>query len=171
MRTSKMARLTARLLKRLLALGRAHGREPVSLRRLQQPTVVCNEGLELLSDLQGAGDMERIEGPHATRYESAGSLHQSATERDSINAMKGPPCGTNQLGISSKSCTQDLRDGKLARHAIRSPPQISAECRGFGFSKRRVSRARKNRRRPRISVPRHEALPGWTRVEACFSAV
>ncbi len=105
----------------------------MSSRRIQQPTVVRNEGFELVSELQGAGDMESIQRSHATRHQGAGSLHQLAAERDAINAIEDPPCGIYEFAISSKGCTQDLRDRKLACHTIGSPPQISAQCRGFGF--------------------------------------
>ena len=76
--------------------------------RVQQPHVVRDDSLELVPEFQRAGDMERIQCPHAARNQSAGPLYQLTTERDAINANKDLPSGIYELVISSKGCAQDL---------------------------------------------------------------
>ena len=90
------------------SLVRTRSREPVSCGCVQQPHVVRDDSLELVPEFERAGDMERIQRPHAARDQSAGPLYQVTTESDAINASKDLPSAIYELVISSKGCAQDL---------------------------------------------------------------
>ena len=93
-----------------LFLSRTRGRELVSGRCVEQPTVVRNNGFELISKLQSSGDMQGIECSHDSRHQRPCSLNQLAAERDAINPSKEPLRGLFQISISSQGRAKNLGD-------------------------------------------------------------